>query len=55
MEYLKPLNIYSNEGNMTIEDAINLGIDIARALDNCHKQGIIHRDVKDGNNVLLSL
>ena len=49
MEYLKPLNIYSNEGNMTVEDAINLGIDIARALDNCHKQGIIHRDVKEGN------
>lgn len=49
MEYLKPLNIYSNEGNMIVEDAINLGIDIARALDNCHKQGIIHRDVKDGN------
>lgn len=53
MEYLKPLSSYMNESNMTLEDAINLSIDIATALNNCHNQGIIHRDVKNGN-ILIS-
>ena len=42
MEYLKPLSSYMNESNMTLEDAINLSIDIATALNNCHNQDIIH-------------
>lgn len=53
MEYLTPLSIYMSETDITLEDAINLSIDIARALNNCHNQGIIHRDVKNGN-ILIS-
>lgn len=49
MEYLTPLSDYISSDNRTVEDVINLGIDIAKALDNCHNKGIIHRDVKDGN------
>ena len=41
------------------EEVVNVGIDICCALEECQKQGIIHRDIKpgnifyDGNNYLL--
>ena len=35
--------------DFTIEDVMNLGLDILSALKICHQNGIIHRDIKDDN------
>lgn len=36
-------------GSLPVARAIEIGIDIARALEYAHAQGVIHRDVKPGN------
>jgi Tol biopolymer transport system component len=41
-----------SKGPLTTELALQLGIQIAGALDKAHKQGIVHRDLKPGNIML---
>lgn len=53
MEYLKPLDKWLNENNLTVEQGIDIGIGVANALKICHSNKIIHRDIKL-NNVFVS-
>lgn len=41
------------EGQLPIEDALQITLEVADALGHAHKQGIVHRDIKP-ENVLLS-
>jgi Tol biopolymer transport system component/predicted Ser/Thr protein kinase len=38
-----------DRGPMPLEQVIRYGIDVARALDVAHRQGVVHRDLKPGN------
>lgn len=49
MEYLKPFPDYFLENQMTVKDVIRLGKDILTALESCHENNVIHRDIKDDN------
>lgn len=39
---------------LPIRDAVVMGLQLARALDYAHTRGIVHRDIKPGNIMLLS-
>jgi serine/threonine protein kinase/Tol biopolymer transport system component len=41
-------------GPLSIEDAVRCAIDVARALADIHRHGIVHRDVKPSNIMLTS-
>lgn len=49
MELLTPFLKYVREREMTQEDAIQVGIDLCKALELCQKHQIIHRDIKPEN------
>jgi serine/threonine protein kinase len=49
MEYLTPLSDYIVSHDLMVKDAIKLGTDILSALQMCHENDIIHRDIKDAN------
>jgi len=53
MEYLTPLDKWLQSNNMTVANAVDIGISIAKALKICHENKIMHRDVKL-NNVFVS-
>ena len=56
MEYLPQGSLQSyldRNGSLSKPQAISICLDIARALEKAHRQGIIHRDIKP-DNILLS-
>jgi len=46
MELLVPLDTYAKEQQLTRKDAIQLGLDMCRALEIYERRGIIHGDIK---------
>jgi serine/threonine protein kinase len=54
MEYLKgePLNEILQKGGLSLEQAVDIVIQVAQALDYAHKEGIVHRDIKPSNIIL---
>ena len=53
MEKLENLDKYLEKKKASMEDLLNLWIDMAKALKLVHKKGIIHRDIKP-ENILVS-
>ncbi|MBR3995892.1 MAG: Ig-like domain-containing protein [Clostridia bacterium] len=49
MELLTSLDKYLENNDFYLSDVLRLGVDLCRAIDNCHKNGITHRDVKIEN------
>ena len=54
MEYLEGDTLAQRlqKGALPLDQAFNLAIEIADALDKAHRQGITHRDLKPGNIML---
>ena len=54
MEYLEGENLASRiaKGPLPIEEALRYAIQIADALDQAHRHGVVHRDLKPGNIML---
>ena len=55
MELLSPLKKLFPDNRMDEAEALRLGVSICQALAYCHRQGIIHRDVKAANLFVDSL
>jgi len=51
----EPLNRVLQEKMLTVEETIDLGVDIASALCDLHLAHIVHRDLKPGNIILQML
>lgn len=49
MEYLNTFKNYLGSRAFSINELVNMSLDICSALSLCHKQNIIHRDVKESN------
>ncbi len=54
MEYIEgvPLSKILHQRRLTVEEAIDLGCDVAGALCDLHRAHIIHRDMKPGNIIM---
>ena len=49
MELLERLETYYIEKEITSHDILKCGLDISKALRDCNKMNIIHRDIKPDN------
>lgn len=54
MEFLEgtPLNEVIKEGKLPLEKIVDLGVQMAQAVDYAHEKGIVHRDIKPTNIIL---
>jgi serine/threonine protein kinase len=54
MEYLEGQSLAESleKGALSLEDVLQVAVEIADALDKAHRQGIVHRDLKPGNVML---
>src|SRR5580658_3680123 len=54
MEYVegRTLSARIDEGPLTVQEIVQIGAQVADALDEAHSKGIIHRDIKPGNLML---
>ena len=49
----QPLSALIRSGDVTVADAISIMKDVAAALDSAHKSGMVHRDVKPANIIIM--
>lgn len=51
MEYLegKPFNDVIRNGQMSLEQNVDIGLQVSRTLNYAHSKGIVHRDIKPSN------
>src|SRR5260370_27044085 len=54
MEYVEgsPLSARIQEGALKVSGILQIGIQVADALDDAHSKGIVHRDIKPANLML---
>ena len=49
MELLTNLNTFIQEKGMSTQDVVKMGIDVLTGLEFCHREKLIHRDIKPDN------
>ncbi len=56
MEFIEGKNLHTlvQQGDLTLNDVLNIGIDICNGLKAAHAQNILHRDIKPQNILLTS-
>ena len=47
-------DVLRTDNQLSVKEIVEIGIQLTRALDYAHKKGIIHRDIKPGNIMLVS-
>ncbi|HQR10761.1 MAG TPA: protein kinase [Casimicrobiaceae bacterium] len=47
-------DLLRTDNQLSVKEIVEIGIQLTRALDYAHKKGIIHRDIKPGNIMLVS-
>ncbi|MFR8316170.1 serine/threonine protein kinase [Eubacterium ventriosum] len=53
MELMMPLDKWLYENNLTVSQAIDISLDVAKGIKICHDNNIVHRDIKL-NNIFVS-